>query len=732
MRKQLLFVLISCIAFSACSKKSDKAPAPETQSANVPQTAGPQDIDAVQQAQIPAPDSETAQQAQIPAPDSETAQQAPTPDIPPIEHDKTEQQCDTPAGCACGDVICPQNAICRNNLCYCGHTKITPQIIGFKCDSDFDNQLICDSDNCSCYGQKYKKQEICNPGICNRYSVPGPKGCMCGDNVIDVDSYTCEPGKGNTLVNVCNNFICKCGSQECHAMAVCYKNHCVDRATLKQEMDGYNIEHGLPKCTNPDGCNCGKSQCENGKYCMNGMCFRDPFTKKFDKKIYYYRFARTTDFTYDIFAQSIYYEDENKLVSEFEKALKEYDSDLSVAGSDEVKKLTIGEFLKTCGGNTIPKDVATKYCYISFIMHEGNPVLEFSGWQDDDYWQKTHHAAFDSVPDRNEDENEDSDEDENNDDTDTLVIEKCRDGNCPCGKGFCSEDSYCINKRCVCGAVPDYGYIYDGAIDSNDYGEFMCVHYEKQEGCGGMDAFDFICTKDNGCKTADGRAYPKSENLFDDPSNYGYEYDIYNSTPELHIADASDKTYDFDYAEKLREHYLKENCGNKLPETLTIRERGGGDHRTNAKPNEPECERRSACNDRGVTPEHLSEYACDIGKSIGYECGWSTFDMPIGLRCTQENGCTCGNKQCPKHALCKDGECQYDIYYQQYTCPAKPWKAQKDDEDSNIAYAKKNLSCSCNEDEDAEYDEDFCYERCYWDAHKITSNDPCKDQSLKK
>ena len=105
--------------------------------------------------------------------------------------------------------------------------------------------------------------------------------------------------------------------------------------------------------------------------------------------------------------------------------------------------------------------------------------------------------------------------------------------------------------------------------------------------------------------------------------------------------------------------------------------------------------------------------------------------MPVGLRCTQEKGCTCGDTQCPRHALCKNGECQYDIYYQQYVCPEKPWKVVKNDEDSNIAYAKINLSCRCAEDEDNKYyHEDTCYEGCYWDANKITSKDPCKGKSF--
>ena len=137
---------------------------------------------------------------------------------------------------------------------------------------------------------------------------------------------------------------------------------------------------------------------------MNGLCFRDPFTKKFDNKIYYYRFVRTNDSLDDAIAQSILYEDENKTVEQYEKELKRYDSGLYIRGiGNRNKNMTIAELLKTCGGGSIPKDVATKYCYIRLIQEEGecggDHVLEFSGWQDEDYWQKTQYSEFDWEPD---------------------------------------------------------------------------------------------------------------------------------------------------------------------------------------------------------------------------------------------------------------------------------------------------------------------------------------------
>ncbi len=320
---------------------------------------------------------------------------------------KRIQKCNKPEGCACGDMTCPQNARCDKNECFCGASKVTPDIVGFVCSDDSgEPQLECKTDDCSCYGKKMKKQEICEPERCTRYSVPGPKGCMCDGVAIDTEQYSCEPGKDGKMVQVCreNNSTCSCGDESCDPLSVCYKDHCVDRATLKPLSTGYRLVHGVLKCSNPAGCACGKTQCEENKYCMNGLCFRDPFTKKFDNKIYYYRFVRTNDSLDDAIAQSLLYEDERKTLEQYEKELKRYDSGLYIRGiGNRDKNMTIAELLKTCGGGNIPKDVATKYCYIRLIQEEGecggDHVLEFSGWQDEDYWQKTQHSEFDWEPD---------------------------------------------------------------------------------------------------------------------------------------------------------------------------------------------------------------------------------------------------------------------------------------------------------------------------------------------
>ncbi len=128
------------------------------------------------------------------------------------------------------------------------------------------------------------------------------------------------------------------------------------------------------------------------------------------------------------------------------------------------------------------------------------------------------------------------------DDLDKLSFAFCSEGNCPCGDGYCSQGSYCINDMCFCGAHPDEGYFDQETIASNNYGEFKCVTYKV--GCfdnsttnfppdlikyakrilkyheicsnvrnGKVVLHDFICARKNGCKTGDGRKYSKLKDI---------------------------------------------------------------------------------------------------------------------------------------------------------------------------------------------------------------------------
>ena len=334
-------------------------------------------------------------------------------------------------------------------------------------------------------------------------------------------------------------------------------------------------------------------------------------------------------------------------------------------------------------------------------------------------------------------ENTDASLDSEDDDPDAITeeelaklkIDYCAKGNCPCGDGFCSEGSYCIIDTCICGAHPDDGGYFDSnTIASNNYGEFECVAYEFEEGCGKDVYHDLLCTRDKGCKTGDGEKYKKSINPFadDDP------YSTYRDNDDLHIG-YSDKDDDIDYYERLvRERYLIDNCGKKLPKNLEILDRGeGGDRSYRDPPTRPECDLRIACNDKSVTPEHIAEYVCDIGQEYYYECGTTHRDMPIGLRCNQTDGCACGDIRCPNHALCKEGTCVYDLYYQHRVCPGDDgdWEPSLDSY-NYMKSLKGHIDCECIDNkfyEDVDGDEEVCYDWCYWDIYpsKMTRDDPC-------
>ena len=149
------------------------------------------------------------------------------------------------------------------------------------------------------------------------------------------------------------------------------------------------------------------------------------------------------------------------------------------------------------------------------------------------------------------------------DESGVITLDYCRDGNCPCGDEFCSKGSHYINDLCVCGDlyhalddddgdddddvaldnvkkepyVPGFDF---NTIVSNNYGEFECYPLYSEasykmpdEGCPGEDFYsrpmvvvkrDFICTRDEGCKTSDGRVYPKSEEV-----NISHSYHYYTS-----------------------------------------------------------------------------------------------------------------------------------------------------------------------------------------------------------
>ncbi len=334
------------------------------------------------------------------------------------------------------------------------------------------------------------------------------------------------------------------------------------------------------------------------------------------------------------------------------------------------------------------------------------------------------------------------------DDLDDIVVEYCETGNCPCGNGFCSKGSYCIKDMCFCGAYPDEGY-FENTIASNDYGEFECMKEEYHEGggCGGEEHFFhyFICSRDNGCETADGRKYSKTKDFDDDPRMNDEVNEITRS---------GDYATKDEYEEIIRERFLTKTCGPKLPEDLKYmkREGSGSYHPCWSSPshNDQECDLRQKCNDIGVTADNISEYICDIGRYPYIPCENDRLvftnayrDDPIGLRCNRPEGCTCGTTHCPNLALCIDGQCKYDLYYEHHTCPGDNWDPNKFDA---VNYALQNHKCTpedliqkCTDygydeygvDDCADEFDELCAEDYYWKQYrsKISLKDPCSSQT---
>ena len=265
-------------------------------------------------------------------------------------------------------------------------------------------------------------------------------------------------------------------------------------------------------------------------------------------------------------------------------------------------------------------------------------------------------------------------------------VERCMDGNCPCGDGFCAKNSVCIKDKCFCGAFLEKGFIDNNAIVSNLYGEFECARYVSYEQCTiYRTEYNFICTRNGGCKTGDGRHFPlmdlsalksfkssynaygmyvSSRSFFyvyremyekDFPKDVDLDDDlILNDNTYEKVEYGSDKlTFYADdptaaksnrfvsYEDLIRESHLN-NCGKSLPENLkfkqndlyvnykTLVDKQSSDDADRYYYNvedfeissDFECDLRKSCNDRGVTPEHVDEYVCDIGTKYFKKCNW--------------------------------------------------------------------------------------------------------------
>lgn len=366
-----------------------------------------------------------------------------------------------------------------------------------------------------------------------------------------------------------------------------------------------------------------------------------------------------------------------------------------------------------------------------------------------------------------------------------IIIELCSDGNCPCGNGFCAENSVCIKDTCFCGADLDKGFISENAIASNLYGEFKCIRYYHEPPafeCCYEANYDFICTHPDGCTTGDGNKYPLTDtdvDYFDEDNNTALL--IYDGTQRVHDSD-------FEEYESLLEHHRLNKCGKEPSENLKYMDRSKLLKQTtelvfmdefdsyshvndynpemlleeNLSQSDLDCELREKCNDSSVPPDHITEYACEIGKAY-FRLGAYPADRKTitGLRCIHPEGCSCGNTHCSQYAICQKGSCIYDIYYQNHACPDKHWDSSKNDI-KNYMLSTEAKKCPCSNDEydrdcylacmdvyfgpdwDAREEEcktvcsygedgnytssDECYEQCYWDNYPSTKTqkDPCK------
>ena len=322
-------------------------------------------------------------------------------------------KCTKEEECQCGENSCMKDMYCISGNCYCGETPVTTHAKGLQCDH---NTLKCDAASCNCYGHKIKKDDFCYRARCGFYGKLDEKGCKCGGVPMDDTLFSCELGKDGKPIAICTDSVgCSCDKAFCPINTACVKGQCVDYLTLKpkpgkdvlDETVLFDKSNGLPVCNSDAGCACGKKSCEKGKYCINGVCFRDPFTKKFDNKVLYYRFTNTDspeDNTINYRPTNLLFEDENKKLCEYEKELRSYydeyggiffkkykdDSfDNHLCANEQYKDMTIGEFLKNCGTGPVPADVAVKYCYIGLEFVNGEVETElsinYSGWEGEDF-----------------------------------------------------------------------------------------------------------------------------------------------------------------------------------------------------------------------------------------------------------------------------------------------------------------------------------------------------------
>ena len=356
-------------------------------------------------------------------------------EVPPPAPTGESVVCEEAEGCDCGETKCPMNATCTDGVCKCGNTLVESYYTGYACfeiargvydlgctesegcpcgkikvysnmgcsgsfgtcagspvpgrglscrHKPYKNKfysLGCFKDECDCFGETIHKDEVCPPLDCENGFKPTPQGCTC-DGMKYVPDYACVPGKEQRLVSFC--FApdgCQCGEDgHCPQETVCRKGKCVDRYTLHELPEGFEIEYGLPTCRNEETCICsnkkGKTKtCKVGQVCLNNYCYNNPNFRKFGDTAYYYNLGKFDPIEYEKIWNLMFVDETLPICSIFPK-IREASSDNNICDGDQTK--TVADVMTHCGTAPIPDDVKVLFCDINFDLND--EVLKFSGW----------------------------------------------------------------------------------------------------------------------------------------------------------------------------------------------------------------------------------------------------------------------------------------------------------------------------------------------------------------
>ena len=259
----------------------------------------------------------------------------------------------------------------------------------------------------------------------------------------------------------------------------------------------------------------------------------------------------------------------------------------------------------------------------------------------------------------------------------------CKEGNCPCGNGFCALGARCAAGKCECGEdyqgtdcsdsedctgndddCPHCWSILAHGIQSQRHGEFVC-DYDWDGGSSGQDQYYYhTCENPDGCHVGDMHFeagaidYSGSDARLHDDIR---EWDIrdieenHNACP-YHIDGDTDTT--IETLCPLGDCVIPKkdgHCGVKAMDPSSFHETSvGGTYRSVF--NADTCPGGTRwCHGRENAPEKAP---AGDGRFGCYNI--PTYDDPIGIRawvCDDPNGCACGSEICPMYLVCSDNHC---------------------------------------------------------------------------